>query len=89
MRWFQINKESLIFNLANITHFETAQLSGKWHVVAYFNFNDDDDYIGINGTSQHHSFIFSARKRKACEQVIKDIINGKYDVTHAASTPKR
>ena len=81
MRWFQINKDSEIFNLANITHFDTELHSDKYVVVAYFNFSISGGGVQVNSSSrQHHMEIGFSGEAEACEQVIRKIIEGKYDV---------
>ena len=81
MRWFQINKNSKIFNLANITHFETESHHDKFCVVACFNFSTSGGGFSISDSShQHHMEIGFSGEAEECEQVIKEIIEGKYDV---------
>lgn len=81
MRWFQINKDSNIFNLANITHFRTEEQYDKYRVVAYFNFSTRGGGVGIGGVStQHRMEIGFSGEKEACEKIIKDIIKGTYDV---------
>lgn len=81
MRWFQIDKNSEIFNLANITHFATESHYEKFRVIAYFNFSTSGGGMARSESSgQHHMGIGFSGKAEECEQVIKEIIEGKYDV---------
>lgn len=81
MRWFQIDENSDIFNLANITHFQTEGSNDESEIVAYFNFSTGGGGIEVNPShSQHRKKIGFSGNKEACTQVIKDIINGKYDV---------
>lgn len=89
MRWFQINKNSDIFNLGNITHFETEYKYEKYHVIAYFNFSiSSGGFSARDSDIQHSMEIGFSGKAEACERVIKEIIEGKYDIPfHKNHTP--
>lgn len=81
MRWFQINKNATIFNLTNITHFKAEPHNDTYRVVAYFNFSSEGGGVGVGAyPHQHRGEIGFSGKQEVCKQVIKAIIEGKYDV---------